>query len=255
MYTRYTQYTRAVAAAALLTLASRLDGQGIRLPRGGRTPVPQATPLPPEVPAVSRALAYKRSRWSGEVYPMVTAMQIPAVARGTGSYTTYGTGTRGDYRYTDRFSGTLDLTASFFGAAANTQTAEVGTRFHALPWNETLRPFLDVRAAYLRMSDQFVSPTVAGVGPGTLGQQYLAAERYSRGFGGVAGAGVEYSLTRSIALTTEVSTLRNRMTVYKLAGPATIPADGRNYWLTSFRYSLGLKFNPVRALQMVQNPR
>ena len=97
------------------------------------------------------------------------------------------------------------------------------------------------------MYDQFGGLFDAGAQ--TIGR----GARYSRGFGGVTGTGIEYSLTRSLALTTGVSLMRSRMTSYRIA-PGSIPS-GTQFWLTTFRYTLGFRFNPVRALQLSQTPR
>ena len=43
------------------------------------------------------------------------------------------------------------------------------------------------------------------------------------------------------------------MDTYRIT-PGTIP-DGTNFWMTTVRYTLGLKFNPTRALQLAQSPR
>jgi hypothetical protein len=237
---------RALVVIALLTLPAGLTAQILRIPRTGRGTAPQPAALPPEAAPVARALAYKRSRWSAEGYSLISAVQVPTAAGGVARYTTAGTGTRAAYRYTDYLSATLDLTASFLGSPAVTQTAEIGTRFSPLPWDRTLRPFVDVRGAYMRMYDTFAELSVPN-------QQFADVERYSRGVGGVGGAGLEYSLTRSLALTTEVSALRNRMTTYRMTGAAGIPT-GTSYWLTSVRYTLGLRFNPVSALHLAQKP-
>jgi hypothetical protein len=69
------------------------------------------------------------------------------------------------------------------------------------------------------------------------------------------GAGLEFSVTNTFAVTTELSAMRNRMTLYRLTGPASFPDGGANYWLTSVRYLIGIKYNPVSALRMSQNPR
>ena len=92
------------------------------------------------------------------------------------------------------------------------------------------------------------------VSGGGLNHEFIQEARYSRGFGSVVGARLEYSLTRSLSLTTELTAMRNRMMTYRLIGPANAP-NGSTYWMTTFRYSLGLKFNPVRALYLAQNPR
>jgi hypothetical protein len=89
-------------------------------------------------------------------------------------------------------------------------------------------------------------------GIGGLNQQFAEEARFSRGLGSVAGAGFEYSITRSLSLTTELSAMRNRMTTYRLTGPVAIPTGGSTYWMTLFRYTLGFKYNPVRALNMIQ---
>jgi hypothetical protein len=247
--------TRALILLALLSLPSEVIAQGIRPPRGGRTPTPLGpTNLPPEIPAVARALAYKRSRWSGEGYAIISSIQVPSIGSGATRYTTYGTGTLAGYQITDRFSATMDLTISPLGGPATTATAEVGTRYRPLALDAKFRPFLDVRAGYVRMYDRFSTPedpSITGSGPRLqIGEE----SRYSHGLGGIAGAGVEFSLTPSLALTNELSAMRNRMTVYRTTGSATIPSAASNYWMTSLRYTLGLRYNAARALHLAQKP-
>ena len=245
--------SRAFVLIALLTLPSEMTAQRIRLPRGGRGATPQPAPLPPDAGPVTRALAYRRSRWSVEGYSLISSLQVPGAAGGATRYTTPGAGTRADYRYTEHFSATVDMTASLPFSSTTAQTAEVGTRYSPLAWDRELRPFFDVRAAYMRMYDMYAMPSTAAIVAGTSNQQFVEGGRYSRGLGTVGGAGFEYSLTRSLALTTELSAMRSRMTTYRFTGPATIPS-GNAYWMTSYRYILGLKFNPVRAVHLTQNP-
>jgi len=240
---------------ALVGLPSDLLAQGIRLPRG-RTPTPtQPAAKPPEAPAVARALAYKRSRWSAEGYAVISSIQTPD-AGGATKHTTYGTGTRADYRYSERFSATVDFPVSLFpfNQAATTETAEIGTRFRPLSPDQLFRPFFDVRAGYMHMYDRFPMATETSIPGIGSRQQFSEQGRYSRGLGGLAGAGLEYSLTPSLALTSEVSAMRNRMTTYRLSDPASVPIGGSTYWMTSFRYTLGLKYNAVRALHLRQDP-
>jgi len=245
---------RPLALIALLALPSISMGQVRPRPRIPRGPAREpAAPLPPEAGPVARALAYRRSRWSAEAYSVINAMQVPAATGGVSRYTTFGAGTRGDYRFSDRFSATVDLTASPLGGSAITETAEVGSRFRPMPWDEELRPFFDLRAGYMHMYDQFAVPMGTG-GAGIPNQQFASESRYGRGFGGIVGAGLEFSLTRTWALTTEAMAMRNRLTTYRLTGPASIPNDGRTYWMTSLRYAIGFKFNPVSALHMAQKP-
>ena len=143
---------------------------------------------------------------------------------------------------------------SALGSPVTTETAEIGTRFRPGPMDQAVRPFLDVRAAYMHMYDLYAMPIAGSASGGGLNHGFIQEARYSRGLGSVVGAGLEYSLTRSLSLTTELTAMRNRMMTYRLIGPANVP-NGSTYWMTTFRYSLGLKFNPVRALYLTQNPR
>jgi hypothetical protein len=243
--------TPTLAVIALVSLSSISSGQAVRLPRAGGRTIPQPTSLPPQIPIVAQALAYKRSRWSGEAYSVLSSVQVPTGTGGTTSYVGVGAGTRADYRYSDRWSATLDLTATPIGGAATTQTAEVGTRFSPLSWNQTIRPFFDVRAAYMHMYDTYALPTGTDPQLGGPNQQFSEVGRYSRGLGGISGVGLEYSLTNTLAVTTEFSAMRNRMTTYRLLTSADI-GNRTNYWMTSYRYTFGFKYNPVRALHLVQ---
>ena len=246
--------TRALVVMGLLTVPCVLSAQGGRIPvpRPGTRGVPTAVGLPPEAPVVARALAYKRSRWSAEGYTLISAIQVPGANGGTENYATFGTGTHADYRFGDRFSASVDLTMSPIGTSAITQTAELGTRFRPTPYGSDLRPFFDLRMGYMRMNDTYASPTNPTGGFGAA-SSYSEIGRYSSGFGGVAGVGFEYSLTNTLALITEGSAMRNRMTTYRLSGDASLP--GRNsFWLTSARLTVGVRYNAARALHSVQNP-
>lgn len=245
-------HARALVVIALLTLPSGLTAQ--RLPRVGRGTVAQPASLPPEIPEVARSLAYRRSRWSTEGYTLISNIQLPDAAGGTTKSTTFGTGTRADYRVTERFSATVDATVSFLGTDALMATGEVGTRFSPMSWDRRLRPFFDVRAAFMYRSDTLLMSVLSSGQGNLVNGNFSEVTRYSRGFGGGGGVGLEYSLTNTFSLTSELSALRNRMAIYRLDSPTSIPIGGA-YWMTSFRYSLGLKFNPVRSLHLSQNPR
>ena len=245
------------ALTTLLALPSESNAQRRPpVPRTGRgAPGVQPAPLPPEMPAVSRALAYRRSRWSVEGYPFVSQIQVPTTVGGTTSYTTLGSGSRGDYRLTDHFSFTLDITSSLPLTSTMAGSAEVGTRFRPMPWGERVRPFADLRVGYAYLSDVYAMPSVGFSSiPGSSPVAYTETGRRSRGFGGLAGAGLEYSLTRSIAATTEITGMRSRMSAYHLSG-FSAPSNQSRYWMTSIRYTIGLKFNPVTLLHLDQNPR
>jgi hypothetical protein len=232
---------------ALLTLPAGLSGQGIRLPRGGRGTQPVA--LPPEIPVVARALEVKRSRWSAEGYTMFSAIQLATTSGGSASYTGAGTGARGDYRFSEHFSATLDMTVSFLGTFSTTETGEVGTRYSPMPRAENIRPYFDLRAAYTHMNDTYTIPT-AGLQPaGGPINQFAETGGYGHGLGAVAGAGFEYSVTNTLAFTTELLAVRSSMTTSRLTRGANSPGSVA-YQMTSLRYIIGLKYNPVQALHL-----
>jgi hypothetical protein len=242
---------RALVVAAL-SCPVVLAAQVTRPPRTGQAP-PPTSPRPglpaPEPTVVGRALQYQRSRWSGEGYSLISTTAVPISVGGSARYTTVGTGTRGLYRFSDNWSATMDMTAAFLGSPAFTETAEVGTRYAPASFESELRPFVDVRAAYLRMNDQYLAP--AGASFDGLAS---TIDRYTRGFGAVTGAGFDVAVSRSVALTNEVSVLRSRMSTYRLGGAFTGLPTVNNYWMTSFRYAIGFKFTPVRTLHLDQNP-
>jgi hypothetical protein len=242
---------RSLLLAVLVASPAMLSGQILRLPRVGRRPTPAPAPLPPTSPEIARTLAYRRSRWSTEGYSVVSAFQLPNGLGGTSGSTTFGTGTHGDYRVTDHFSATADFTYSAFGGSADHETVEVGGRYSPLNWDHPMRPFFDVRGSYMRLYDSFLTPADIIAGDAGAGGDLIEAARYSRGFGSVVGGGVEYWLSRSFAITTELSAMRNQMTTYALSGGAGLPI-GTRYWMTAVRYSLGFKFNPVRTLHLEQ---
>jgi hypothetical protein len=152
-------------------------------------------------------------------------------------------GTRANYLLNRHVSATLDLTSSFLGGPAITNTAEVGARIHPEWAEHRLYPFMDLRVGYITTYDRrlgsYDDPYPYTTLPGS------AAVRYSSGFGGVAGAGVEYSLTARWTFTTEASLLRSQMNaegfdVNQTSVPGSFP-------LTSLRYTIGLRYNPLRA--------
>jgi hypothetical protein len=242
-----------LALVGLAVFPSLAAAQRAGLPRG-RATRPEPASLPPQAPPVAHALSYHRARWSAEAYSLVSSLQTPNVNGGASRYNTLGLGSRADLRVSNRFSVTLDATTSMFGGPATTRTGEVGTRFSPLDWNRRVRPFVDLRAAYMHLADSYATPSNPSGGVGGPNQQLVELGRYSRGFGTVAGAGFELSIAPSFAITNEISGLRARMTTYRLSGPTDVP-PGASYWTTTLRYALGLKFNPTRVLQLAQNPR
>jgi hypothetical protein len=248
---------RAVATFVLFAVPSVVLAQAIRRPRTDPRSAGQPEPasLPPEIAPVSRDLAMKRSHLSVEGYTLVNSVRAPG-SGGVSNHSELGSGTHADYRVAQHFSTTLDVTTALFGGGGlgMSGTVEAGTRYSPLSWSSDLRPFFDVRAAYLRSYDSFVLPNTGAPGVGGSAGEFLQEQRYGHGFGSVGGAGFEYTLTNSLALTTEFAGMRSRMTAYRLTGPATIPV-GSSYWQTSFRYIIGFKYNRVTALHLDQNSR
>ena len=237
---------RTVFAAALL-LPSVAFAQA-RAPRiGGRRPG-QPVPLSPEPEAVARSQAYQRSRYSVETYPLFSRVQAPGFVPGSpvSSWTSFGTGTRLDYRYTQYLSWTIDLTSSYLGGPAITETAVVGTRIRPENWDYRLRPFADVRFGFEHASDSYSLPVDLGIGPAS---SLSSGSRYSRGFGGVAGAGLEYGLTNTFALTTAMSAMRSNMVAYRYSF-TSVGTGGDSFRMTTYRMTIGLKYNPVHLLKL-----
>lgn len=237
---------RTVVAIVLVLLPAGLSAQRIPLPRGRGAARP--APLPQQPPALAREMAYKRLPISVESYPLLSFVQAPEFT-GDGlmsSWTTFGMGTRADYRITSHFSATLDMTSSFLGGPALMQTVELGTRFRP-QWSERkLYPYADVRVGYLAAYNRYLG-TIDDPFGGTLGGGYLyGGARYSRGFGAVGGVGMEYLLTRRFSLTTAATFMRSRM---HAQGLQDAEATRTRYPMTSYRYTLGIKFNPVRTIK------
>lgn len=240
--------TRTLLLIALAMPLMDAAAQRPRIPLIGRRPTPRPAPLPPQAGPVARSLALKRSRWSAEGYALVSQFQIPQPNGGAASFTSAGTGTHADYRYNQHWSATIDVTASLLGSPTHAETVELGTRYSPLSLDQVVRPFLDVRAGYMQLFDPFSFASFAPVTSNTM-----VASRYSRGFGGSTGGGFEYALTHSLALTSQVSVLRTRMNSYRISAGAIPNAD--RFWMTTVRYTLGFRFNPVRTLSLQQSPR
>jgi len=238
--------TRALVSLALLSLPMVVSAQIVQRRPSTRTPAEPAG-LPPAAPEVGRELAYKRSRWWLEAYSLFSAVQVPSAGGATYS-AVLGAGTHGDYRLTDLVAATADVTyANLSNTNMSYETAEMGTRFTVPIRDEVTRPYIDARAVYMNLNDLYFGDVTTGRNSTT------PSTRYSRGFGGLAGVGVEHSMFGSFLLSTEISALRNRMTTYRSTG--TMPASGTNMWATTYRLTIGVRYNQQRSMQLNQNPR
>jgi hypothetical protein len=184
-------------------------------------------------------------RLSVESYPLISYVQSPGVDGNVfAKRTTLGGGTRADYRITRLVSATLDMTSSLPNGSANTETAELGVRLRPERNDRKVYPFVDVRMGYVNTYDSYLRPFDVIDGSGVVGRGGYGA-RYSQGFGGVGGVGMEYALTTRFSLTTAASVLRSGMTAYRAYGVA--PTIG-HYAMTSYRFAVGIRYNPVHLI-------
>jgi hypothetical protein len=224
-------------------LPAALSAQRIPLGGLGRRGPAHPEPIPPQPAPVANDIAYHRLRISIESYPMVSFFEAPSYATNgrASSWASVGTGTRADYRLTNIMSATLDMTSSFYGGPELVETVELGTRFRPEPkQGAKLYPYLDARVGY-------ISAYTRGLGQSDLvfndpfGE--FNAASYSHGWGALAGAGFEYALSLRWSLTTGAMLMQSRMTAEDFQAPQTRP-----FTLTSLRYTLGLRFNPIRMI-------
>lgn len=234
---------RAVVALAMLLVPGVSRAQHFPRPRIGRDPAWPA-PLPGRTPEpIARALAYRRLRFSIESYPLVSHVQsrgLTSDGRGA-AWTMFGGGTHSEYRATRFVSATMDLTSSFLGSPVRVQTAELGVRLRAERSERRVYPFVDARVGYVSAFNANLG-TIVDAPYGYPTPRAAYGVRYSRGFGGIAGAGAEYTLTPSISVTTAASVMRSRLTAHDVdPGQTGIP----NFGMTSYRYTLGIRYNPL----------
>lgn len=237
---------RAFVVTVSLLLPAALSAQRIPLPVIPTKRAPGRAELPPQPEPIARQLAMRRWRLSVESYPLVSFVQSPGLSptKAFTSWSTFGTGTRADYLLTRNLSATLDVTSSFLGGPAITNTAELGARMHPEWAEHKLYPFVDVRMAFVSAYDRRL-----GTADEVFSFETLPggrAVRYSTGFGGSAGVGVEYALTSRWSLTSVGSVLRSRMFANGFDYNETYPS---HFGLTSFRYMFGVRYNPVRIMR------
>lgn len=237
---------RTLVVIASLLLPAVSDAQRRVLPPriGGTQDPARPTPLPGRQPEpIARELAYRRLRVSVESYPMVSYVQSPGLTSdGRGAaWTMFGAGTRAEYRVSRHVSATLDLTSSFLGSPMRIETAELGTRLRPERSERRAYPFVDLRVGYVSAYDGSLGSVIDD--PYAFPGRYAYGSRYSRGFGAVAGVGMEYDLTRTLSLTTAASAMRSRLTSQDFQDASRMSTG---FGMTSYRYTLGLKYNWVR---------
>lgn len=232
-----------LGAIAVLLLPVELSAQRLPLPGTGRRGPARPAPLPPQAEPIARNLAYKRMRLSVESYPLISYVRSPLSIDGPVSdWSTFGAGTRADYRINRNVSVTLDVTSSFAGGPANVNTLELGTRLGRERSERTLYSFVDLRVGYVESYRSF--DAIGGFAFPT--SESAPVFGYSNGFGALAGIGAEYALTRRFSLTAGAAMMRNRMTTddYFSREPSS-----RSFTMTLYRVMLGLRYNPVRVIR------
>lgn len=226
----------AIALLVLPTLPSVADAQRLpRVPRIMDRGPTRPAPLPPQARPLAREMYYARLPYTIESYPFVSYFSAPGLGSRLGSFTSGGFGERLDLKVARTVSLTLDLTQSFIGGPAVTQTLELGTRIR--PAHDAERkwyPFFDLRGGLMLMSEREARPYdyVSGT------SSYM---QLTHGFGGVAGTGIEYALHPRFTLTTAGSIFQTTM--------SPLFSDSRQLdrqSLTAVRYSIGLRYNPGR---------
>lgn len=242
--------TRALVAAALVVLPAALSAQRIPFRIGSRRPIPPAE-LPPTAGPIARELSYKRLNYSVESYPLISYFDAPRFMGGgvPSEWTSFGAGSHLDYKVTNIVSATLDLTSTVLGGPANTATAELGVRLHPRRTEEDHRayPYTDLRAGYINAFGVNAFDATYGYPSGPVGY----GSPYSEGFGAVGGVGMEYVLSRQFSLLTSASVFRASMKSYNVR----TPGGSETFPLTAYRYSIGLRYNPVRIVRaMTNNP-
>lgn len=237
-----------VAASTLLlpSVPAAALAQRLPVPVIGRR-APRPAELPPQPGAIVRELEYRRWRLSVESYPLVSFMQAPGLSgvRAVSSWATFGMGTRADYLLTRNVSATLDITSSFLGGPAITNTGEIGTRIHPAWVEHKLFPFIDLRVAYISTYDR---------GLAVYGDPYLTSGptpngyvvRYANGFGVIGGGGLEYSLTPRWSLTSAMSVLDTRLKPRDFTTMGVLPSGIQ---MTSVRFTFGVRYNPLRIIR------
>jgi hypothetical protein len=232
---------RAAVALVLVLLPAVASAQRLRLP--GRRPG-GPTELPPQAPVVAREQKFVRLPIASETYQIISYFDSPGLTAGApfSTWTSLGLGQRFDYRVARHLSATLDITSAMFGGPALTQTAELGMRLRRERSEHRFYPFLDLRYGYLYAINS--RARMLDFAPGSDAQTYGFAGGYNDGFGAIGGAGMEIALTNQLSVTTLASAVRAHMTAhdFQSSNPSATP----NFPMTAYRYTIGIRWNPVR---------
>jgi hypothetical protein len=248
-----------LACAILVALTVILpEGSQAQFPRrrpviGPGAPPTRPAPLPPQPAAIRRDLRYRFSKFSSETYSMFEATQVdryPADS-GAASYGMQGEGVRLDYRYRPTFSFTGDIASTFFGGPFSMQRVQLGGRYHPDRLEYHVRPFVDLRGSWAHTIDAYAQPVGNSILVGPYSGQYLSGWTTSNGFGAFVGGGMDYSIMRNIAITTELGLARHRLGDVSVSG--TRLGSSWDYNATTASFIIGLKYTGGRYV-VIQDP-
>lgn len=228
------------AILAILLVPAVLSAQFGPFRRGRLIP----TELPPQAPGIAREMQYRQLPISFETYSMVEHFDAPGMTNGLRpTWSTFGAGTRAEYRFTNQLSATADMTSALIGGPAYTQTGELGLRLRPLGREHRLDPYVDARVAYLYSMN---NSSLSSMNNGSLSSLGFDPQlEYTQGYGTLAGAGADVRLTRRFSLMSFAAAMRARAKSYRYDGN---PPRG-SYPLTMYRFSIGLRYNPIRLVR------
>jgi hypothetical protein len=231
---------RALIAIGLVVIPSMVDAQRPRIRLGGQPP--RATPSGPQPRVVSEAMRYVRLPLAIEGYTFVSRMDVPGILGASGqSFTTGGSGTRLEYRFSRGAAATFDITSSMIGGPIFNHSAELGFRFGPSRASADIVPFVDVRGGYFyslprqQLGDFANNPPI----------NFATVMDYSHGPAALVGGGVEFALTRLFSLTTAGALARSHMTARPSFRTSQLP---NKYTMDSYRLTLSIRYNGARAI-------
>jgi len=240
----------ACAALGALTLVLPSIGQaqiiGRRLPPIGTPPPTRPAPLPPQPSKIRRDLAYRFSKFSYETYSLFEVTQTDRYVSDSAAtaYGMWGEGARLNYRYKPTFTVTMDVASAFIGGPFMLSRFQLGGRFHPERLEYHVRPFVDVRASWAHTYDSYAEPIDNTFTTAPSSFRYAAGRTQSNGPGAFAGLGMDYSLARNFALSTEFGFAYHRMGDVSSGG--SYLGSRWDYNATSATLMIGVKYTGGR---------
>jgi hypothetical protein len=244
----------ACAALAALTFVLPAIGQAQivrrRLPPIGSPPPTRPAPLPPQPSKIRRDLVYRFSRFSYETYSFLDVTQTDRYVSDSGpaTYPMWGEGLRINYRYKPTFTVTTDLATAFVGGPFMMSRFQMGGRFHPERLEYHVRPFVDVRGSWAHTFDTYAEPIDNTFTTAPSSFLYATGAAQSDGFGGFTGIGMDYSLSRNFALSSELGVSYHRMGDVSVGGSHL--GSRWDYNATTTSLMIGVKYTGGRYISI-----